>query len=141
MLLPPTSNPVIHEVHNALLDEIGQLPRPRKHVARFALNISIPPSDDPEAAINKAIVGILRKFKTIDSKLVLYPYRASDCIGKKVSNPEIVDFDMFPKRFSTMRPYLHGLQDRFQQGTLYTSVYLATEKSTAVFHTEAHAWL
>jgi hypothetical protein len=140
MTLPPTTNVVVHEVHNAILDEIGQLPRSRKHVARFSLQLSIPPSDDPEAEIHKAIVDVLQKFKTMDSKIVLYPYRAADCIGK-VSNPEIVDFARFPKRFAAMRPYLYGLSDKFVQGNLYTSIYLATEKAVDVFLSEASSWL
>jgi hypothetical protein len=140
MKLPPTKNIVVHEVHNAILDEISNLPRKRKHVARFSLQLSISPSDDPEAEIHKAVVEVLNKFKSMDSKIVLYPYRASDCVGKAI-NPEIVDFDRFPKRFSAMRPYLYGLSDRFEQGTLYTSIYLAMEKKVDTFLTEASAWL
>ena len=96
MKLPPTKNLVVHEVHNAILDEIGNLPRQRKNVARFSLQLSIMPLDDPETAIHKAVVDVLEKFKTMDSKLVLYPYRASDCYGEKISNAEIVDFSKFP---------------------------------------------
>ena len=53
---------------------------------------------------------------------------------------ELTDFSKFPKRFATMRPYLPGLQDKFESGTLFTSIYLGLDKEVDVFQQTAAVW-
>ena len=135
-----TKDPLVTAFLNDVLESFNALAVQRKHIARYDLQFTIDMTESPEEEIREAVVEIFQKLSTADSKIVWYPWAASDATGKNPREKTIMSGEQFPTSWSEIRKYLPGLRPRYEGGTIYSSIWMGSAKPLPTLMEEVGHW-
>jgi len=115
-------------VMNKQFDDSNRLQYQRPQMARYDLQFTIMPSDEPEMEISEQIQEILHKVQSEDNRIVIYPWKTTDGLGIQPKAPPIRSKDPFPTDMAALKMYFPGLRPKYEGGTIYTSVCMGSGK-------------
>ncbi|WP_288992759.1 hypothetical protein, partial [uncultured Marinobacter sp.] len=109
----------------------------RLHTNRFDIKVKVTPSDtDAAGALHSALVAVYDQIKTLDKRLVIYPWKQEDA-----TSPPIHLASEIPGRVSASKIYFNRARERANGGNLWVSIYCGHGKPFEELHEDIDWWL